>query len=69
MIGHSLGYDLAVLERECARAGLAWKSPRALDTGLLARVVEPQLPGYSLEQLAAWLGVEPGERHSAYGDA
>ena len=69
LIGHSLGYDLAVIKRECARAGLAWKNPRALDTGFLARVVEPHLPGYSLEQLAAWLEVAPGERHSAYGDA
>src|SRR2546428_435654 len=25
VIGHSLGYDLALLKRECERAGLPWK--------------------------------------------
>ena len=69
VIGHSLGFDLAVLKHECERAGLSWTPPRALDTGLLARLVAPRLPGYSLEELAAWLMVKPGERHSAYGDA
>lgn len=69
VIGHSIGYDLAVLGRECERAGLAWTSPRALDVRLLAEVAAPDLPDYALESLAAWLEAEPGERHSAVGDA
>ena len=40
-----------------------------LDTRLLAEVAEPDLAGYSLDSLAAWLGVEITDRHSALGDA
>jgi DNA polymerase-3 subunit epsilon/CBS domain-containing protein len=69
VIGHSVGFDIAVLERECERAGLAWTRPRTLDTRLLAEIVAPNLPGYSLEDLANWLGVEADGRHSAVGDA
>jgi DNA polymerase-3 subunit epsilon/CBS domain-containing protein len=69
VVGHSVGFDIAVLERECARAGLAWKRPRTLDTRLLAEIIAPNLAGYSLDNLAAWLGVGAGGRHSALGDA
>jgi DNA polymerase-3 subunit epsilon/CBS domain-containing protein len=69
VIGHTLGFDLAVLKRECDRARIAWKRPRTLDTRLLAEVANPTLAGYSLDQLAAWLGVATTGRHSALGDA
>ena len=69
LIGHSIGFDLAVIKRECERAGLPWQRPRTLDTRLLAQVAEPNLSGFSLESLAAWLGVEITDRHSARGDA
>ena len=69
LIGHTVGFDLAVLKRECERAGLPWPPPRTLDTRLLAEIAEPDLAGYSLESLAAWLGVEIADRHSALGDA
>jgi len=69
LIGQTIGFDLAVLRRECERAGLAWRAPRTLDTRLLAEVVEPRLSGYTLEHLASWLGVEIGARHSAVADA
>ena len=69
LIGHTLGFDLAVLKRECERAGLPWKAPRTLDTRLLAQVAEPHLGGYTLEHLASWLGVTVEARHSALGDA
>lgn len=69
VIGHTVGFDLAVLKRECDLAGLAWKRPRTLDTRLLAQIAAPELAGYTLETLAAWLGVEAAERHSALGDA
>ena len=69
VIGHALGFDLAVLKRECERAGIGWSRPHALDTRLLAEVAEPDLAGYSLDSLAAWLGVEITDRHSALGDA
>ena len=69
LIGHTLGFDLAVLKRECERAGLPWNAPRTLDTRLLAQVAEPHLGGYTLEHLASWLGVTVEARHSALGDA
>ncbi len=69
LIGHTLGFDLAVLKRECARAGLAWHQPRTLDTALLAQVIAPHLGGYTLEHLASWLGIAVEGRHSALGDA
>ena len=69
VIGHALGFDLAVLKRECERADVDWKRPRTLDTRLLAEVAEPNLAGFSLDNLAAWLGVEITDRHTARGDA
>ena len=69
LIGHSVGFDLTVLTRECERAGLPWTRPRALDTRLLAEVAAPDLAGYSLENVAAWLEIEVTDRHSALGDA
>lgn len=69
VIGHTVGFDLAVLKRECDLAGLPWIRPRTLDTRLLAQIAAPELAGYTLEKLAAWLGVDAVDRHSALGDA
>jgi DNA polymerase-3 subunit epsilon/CBS domain-containing protein len=69
VIGHSLGFDFAVAQRACKRAGLPWRQPRALDVRLLAEACAPQLAGYEVEMLAAWLGVPVEKRHSAVGDA
>jgi len=43
LIGHTVGFDLAVLKRECERAGFAWMQPPTLDTRLLAEIAEPAL--------------------------
>ncbi|MFG3596223.1 DUF294 nucleotidyltransferase-like domain-containing protein [Bradyrhizobium sp. RDI18] len=69
VIGHTVGFDLAVLKRECDLAGIPWSRPRTLDTRLLAQIAAPELAGYTLEKLAGWLGVETAGRHSALGDA
>ena len=69
VIGHTVGFDLAMLKRECELAGLPWVRPRTLDTRLLAQIAAPELAGHALEKLAAWLGVDVVERHSALGDA
>ncbi|MBY0530487.1 MAG: CBS domain-containing protein [Xanthobacteraceae bacterium] len=69
VIGHSIGYDLAVLASETERAGISFSRPRTLDVRLLAQIVEPSLAGYSLDSLAAWLGVKASGRHAALGDA
>ena len=67
VIGHSVGFDLAVLERECARARIPWKPPRTLDVRLLAEVAVPDLPEYSLETLPPGWGLRwsIGIRHCA----
>ena len=69
VIGHAVGYDLAVLRAEAERAGIAPLRPRFLDTRLLAPLVAPDLPEFTIETLSAWLGVEPEARHTAIGDA
>lgn len=69
VIGHTIGFDLAVLRHECTRAGIKWRAPRTLDTRLLAQVVQPHLSGYSIEHLAGWLGITVEGRHAAVSDA
>lgn len=69
LIGYSVGFDLAVLANEAERAGIAWAKPRSLCVRLLAATANPNLPDYSLEALASWLGVELTSRHQALGDA
>jgi DNA polymerase-3 subunit epsilon/CBS domain-containing protein len=69
VIGHSIGFDLAILKRQCEEARIPFTAPVALDTRFLAQIAEPRLPGFTLEMLAAWLEVETGDRHRAMGDA
>jgi len=69
VVGHTVGFDMAMLKRECQLAGISWQPPRLLDTRLLAQLAKPTLAGYSLDQVASWLGIEIAGRHSAQGDA
>jgi DNA polymerase-3 subunit epsilon/CBS domain-containing protein len=58
LIGHSIGFDLALLERECARAGIAWQNRPSLCTRLLSQIANPRLADFSLDHVADWLEVE-----------
>jgi CBS domain-containing protein len=69
IIGYAVGFDLAMLEREFSRAGVAWPAPRALDLRQLARLAVPEFAEHSLEGLAARLGVAVTNRHRALPDA
>ena len=69
VIGYSIGYDLAVIQREMDLCGLPWTAPRTLDVRHMVRVLEPQLPEYSLEMVAGWLGISTENRHQALADA
>lgn len=69
VIGHSIGFDLAVLRHETRRHGVAWSERLWLDTGLLAIALNPALVNAGLESLADWLGIEISGRHTADGDA
>lgn len=69
LVGHTVSYDRAMLEKEYELTGRAWRAPRMLDVRLLARLANPSLPDYSLDKLCAWLGIEIKGRHTAPGDA
>ncbi|MEP7172585.1 MAG: DUF294 nucleotidyltransferase-like domain-containing protein [Aestuariivirga sp.] len=69
VLGYAVGFDLAMLRSEHERAGLAWKAPRFIDVLDLARLLRPDLPNFSLETLAAWLGIAVVDRHRALPDA
>jgi CBS domain-containing protein len=69
VIGHSIGFDLAVLKRESKLAGVPMPAWPVVDTRLLAEIAAPNLAGFSLDGLAAWLDVPVEHRHQALGDA
>ncbi|MXZ80268.1 MAG: CBS domain-containing protein [Gammaproteobacteria bacterium] len=69
VVGHSIGFDLAMLKRESELAGLAWKAPRTIDVRHLVDVLAPKLPEYSLDAVASWLGIPVTDRHDALADA
>jgi CBS domain-containing protein len=69
VIGHTISFDIALLGKECAGAGLALPNWPLLDVRLLAGVAAPTVADFSLEGLAAWLGLEVTERHRALADA
>lgn len=71
VVGHNLGFDLALFRRECRLAGRAYDPPASLDTRLLGQICFPSLAGYTLEILAERVGVtlDRAGRHDAVGDA
>jgi CBS domain-containing protein len=69
VIGHSIGFDLAVLQNECKLAGISFPSWSVIDTRLLAEIAAPSLAAYSLDGLANWLNVPLENRHRALDDA
>ena len=69
MVGHHIAFDLAMLSRECALAGMDWAEPASLDTLLLAAALEPGREKLSLDALAESLGVSVHGRHTALGDS
>jgi DNA polymerase-3 subunit epsilon/CBS domain-containing protein len=69
LIGHMIGFDIAVLSQECKRIGTEFRVAAVLDVRILAEVAQPGLAGYTLEHLASWLDTSISGRHSALGDA
>lgn len=68
MVGHNIGFDIAVLAQECRRFGLEWRAPASLDTLLLAGALLPEQSDLRLEALAAVFDVDVHGRHTALGD-
>ncbi len=69
VLGHNIGFDLAILQVEAGRSGTQWDVPHALDTGLLVAALEPSLEKMDLDHLAERYGVTVSGRHTALGDA
>lgn len=69
VIGHTIAFDLEILDREASASGQHWRPLRSLDVRPLALAVAPLLTDYSLDALCAWAGIENERRHSAMGDA
>lgn len=69
LIGHNIGFDLALLERECTLAEIPFVPPPTLDTLLLAGLLLPDIGQLSLDNVAGALGVDVHGRHTALGDA
>ncbi|MBI1384474.1 MAG: CBS domain-containing protein [Rhizobiales bacterium] len=69
IVGHTIDFDLGVLEREAQLAGVNWSGLGALDIRRLAQIANPSLANYSLDGLCRWLEVTIEGRHTALGDA
>jgi len=69
LVGHNIGFDLALLRREAALAGIPWDDPPALDTLRLFAALRPKATQLELEAIAGELGVDIGGRHTALGDS
>jgi DNA polymerase-3 subunit epsilon/CBS domain-containing protein len=68
-IGHSTGFDVAILGAEAGRHRLRFPPPRALDIRLLAAVALPDLKDTTLDGLARHFAVDLNQRHRALADA
>jgi DNA polymerase-3 subunit epsilon/ATP-dependent DNA helicase DinG len=64
LVGHSVGFDLKMLQAQ----GMRFPQP-AYDTFDLATLLMPRAPAYRLGTLAAVLGIEHDEAHRALSDA
>lgn len=69
LVGHNIGFDIALLKRAAASAGLAWPDPPWLDIILLAGALEPDAPDLNLDTMARNTGVNVSGRHTALGDS
>ena len=69
LIGYSIGFDLAIFERESKLRSIPWKAPRSIDVMHLVKIISPNLPDYSLDTIASWLDIDTSKRHQALGDA
>jgi CBS domain-containing protein len=69
IVGHTIGFDLAILKRQLANCRINWHRPRLLDTQLLGQLAYPDSGRCSLDELAERCEVEVEGRHSALADA
>jgi DNA polymerase III epsilon subunit-like protein len=70
LVGHNIGFDIALLRHEAARHRLPFHAPAgALDLGLLYAGLKPRATHITLERIAEDFSVVIDGRHTALGDA
>ena len=69
IIGYSIGFDISMLKAEHERHDINWTQPRAIDVQELVDLLGIDLPDFSLDTVAASLGVEVVGRHRTVSDA
>jgi DNA polymerase III epsilon subunit-like protein len=69
VVGHGIGFDMAVIERERRAHGLRPLKCLTLDTRGLAVALHPDWLDAGLDAVAARLGIPITGRHTAEGDA
>ncbi|MBV6633522.1 MAG: 3'-5' exonuclease [Alphaproteobacteria bacterium] len=69
LVGHHIGFDIAIIERELRLAGLSWTRPPSLDTAALHQLVHGGAGVPALDDAAADYQIDVFGRHSALGDA
>ncbi len=69
LVAHNAPFDIGFLRATCQRLSLAALGNRIVDTQVLAQKALPRQKSYSLQNLAAGLGIESGNAHRALDDA
>ncbi len=69
IVAHNAPFDLSFLKQGMKRIGKHRLSNKIADTRYLAKEAFPGRPSYSLQNLASWLGIAPGNAHRALDDA
>lgn len=69
IVTHNGVFDLTILKQSAQNNDLKWHTPRGLCIMLLARLVAPMLPDYSLQTLAKWMGLARESQQQALEDA
>jgi DNA polymerase III alpha subunit (gram-positive type) len=69
LVGHGVGFDVAILDRERRALGLSRLDNPVIDTRALSAALHPAVADHELDAVAARLGVPVVARHTAEGDA
>lgn len=74
IVGHHVGFDVALINQACGRLFDIKLHNKAIDTAELSIVLErdgalPKMADFSLDSLLRVLGIEAHDRHTAAGDA
>jgi len=69
IVGHNISFDLGFINPRLKKFCRTKIKNKTLDTIAVAEALHIPVKSYSLDNLLAFYGIEPGERHTAIGDA